>query len=199
MQGLSLIMSPPDPGTHIVFGSCGFLRLLVLLLLSPPRPVSLLNAISWKPLIRFFCNCTRLYTSTRWIKWQLYFYLGRISQGQMTILCVNVVPAVSQEALDQLLRNLKWVLLPTWPGTKQILVDPLQGQILRVTFYAFSFLIVSNTYKLRAIVGWIKLHLFPQIFTMADFHAQIQNGRLSRPKFLFYSSILVNYGTAVEF
>jgi hypothetical protein len=53
------------------------------------------------------------------------------------------------------------------------LAQILQGQILRVTFYAFSFLIVSNTYKLRAIVGWIKLHFFPQIFTMADFHAKI--------------------------
>jgi hypothetical protein len=65
------------------------------------------------------------------------------------------------------------------------LAQILQGQILRITFYAFSFLIVSNTYKLRAIAGWIKLHFFPQIFTMVDFHAKIQNGQLSRQKFQF--------------
>jgi hypothetical protein len=34
-----------------------------------------------------------------------FFDLGRISQGQMTIWVVNVLGAVSQEALDQLLRN----------------------------------------------------------------------------------------------
>jgi hypothetical protein len=34
-------------------------------------------------------------------------------------------------------------------------------------------LIASNTYKLRVIAGKIKLHLFPQIFTMTGFHAKI--------------------------
>jgi hypothetical protein len=58
----------------------------------------------------------------------------------------------------------------------------LQGQILRVTFYAFSFLIVSNTDKLRAIAGWIKLHFLPQIFTMADFHAKTQRYPTFPPK-----------------
>jgi hypothetical protein len=33
---------------------------------------------------------------------RIFVDLGRISQGQMTMLLVNVVGAVSQEALDQL-------------------------------------------------------------------------------------------------
>jgi hypothetical protein len=75
------------------------------------------------------------------------------------------------------------------------LAQILQGQILSitfyafsfflsVTFYAFSFLIVSNTYKLRAIAGWSKLHFFHkssqwlpfmQKFKMANFPAKNLN------------------------
>jgi hypothetical protein len=65
------------------------------------------------------------------------------------------------------------------------LAQIFKGQILRITFYAFSFLITSHTCKPRAIAGWIKLHFFPQIFAMADFHAKIQNGQLSCQKFQF--------------
>jgi hypothetical protein len=50
------------------------------------------------------------------------------------------------------------------------------------TFYAFSFVIVLNTYKLRVIAGRIKVHFFPQIFTMTDFHTKISKWLTFPPK-----------------